>query len=327
MKAIRFSVLIMAAMAAMCFTACTSSKDDDNNNDQKSTIVTPQYRGEEGIACFIKPDPAITLSDGSKLLSIEFTESGRAYATVKDATGKVTTFNATFVFDNGVYTFEGDRISGTLEDPELKTRGSNTQNFKVSISITSEGGAVIATTTNSEAAITAVKTVGEMVGDVDIISSWSVRGIVINVKGDYKFFKEFPDKDHPIAGDLKNILDYAKEQGVEFTAKEEKDLNKVIQYVSVSTQHIIIDYSDGTSDVADWDWAGSVYDKVNFALQEHSVGNKFIVNDPAVNIEFNKPKAYMNVDFSAKITGDKNYNSSLTLQLVQKPVFPVVLAD
>lgn len=319
MKAIRFSVLIMAAMAAMCFTACTSSKDDDNNNDQKSTIVTPQYRGEEGIACFIKPDPAITLSDGSKLLSIEFTESGRAYATVEDATGKVTTFNATFVFDNGVYTFDGDRISGTLEDPELKTRGSNTQNFKVSITIKTAGGEISAQTT-SDVAINAVKTVGNMVGDVDIISSWSVRGICIDVNGDYTFFKEFPD------GDLKKILDYAKDEyNVQFTEKEEKELSKVVQYVSVSTKHITIDYSDGTSDVADWDWANSVYDKVKFELDEHSVGNKFIVSDPAVKIEFNKPMAYLNVVFSAVINdGDKHYNSSLTLRLIQQPEFTIV---
>ena len=316
MKKLRFSFLIMAVMTAMCFTAC-SNKDDDSN-DLKSSIVTPKYRGG-GVACVIDNfDPPIELSDGSKLVSVEFTESGRAYLTVeKDS--KRTIYNASFKYENGNYIVKGDRISGTFKDQI--THDSNHYQYKVYIEIKTEGG-VISAKTNSEVTIAAAKTVGNIVGDVDIISSWSVRGICIDVDGDYTFSKEFPD------GDLKKIRDYAKtEHNVKFTAKEEKDLNKVIKYVSVSTKHITIDYADGTSDVATWDWASSVYDKVKFELDEHSVGNKFIVSDPAVKIEFNKPKAYLNVVFSAEINDteeNKSYNSSLTLRLIQQPEFTVV---
>ena len=314
MKKLRFSFLIMAVMTAMCFTAC-SSKDDDNN-DPKSAIVIPKYSGG-GVACTIEPESPIVLSDGSKFISVEFTESGRAYITV-EKDGRRTVYNASFKYENGEYTIIGGRISGTIK--RQTTHAS--EQFKVYITIKTAGGEISAETT-SEVAINAVKTVGNMVGDVDIISSWSVRGICIDVDGDYKFFKEFPD------GDLKKILDYAKtEHNVKFTAKEEKDLSKVIQYVSVSTKHITIDYADGTSDVADWDWANSVYDKVKFELDEHSVGNKFIVSDPAVKIEFNKPKAYLNVVFSAVINdGDKHYNSSLTLRLIQQPEFTIPAVD
>lgn len=314
MKAIRFSVLIMAVMTAMCFTACNNDKDDDNNDQKSSSMVTPKFKGKEIVGLY-KLDPAITLSNGYKMLSIEFTESGRAYVTVENAMGKRTTFNASFTYENGEYTLSGDRISGKIRD--LATKGSQSMEFKVTLSIKTEEGEIL-TQTTSEAAISAMKTVGDLVGDVDIISSWSVRGIEIIVDGDYNFFKEFPD------GDLKKILDYAKGEGVEFTEKEEKDLSKVIQYVSVSTQHITIDYADGTSDVADWNWAGSVYDKVNFELLEHGMGNKFIVSDPEVKIEFNKSKAYLNVVFNAKITGDKNYDASLTLRLAQMPEAPTV---
>ena len=314
MKKLRYSFLIMAVLAAVCFTACTNKDDDDK--DLKSAIVTPKYRGG-GIACTIQPQPSITLSDDSKLLSIEFTESGRAYITV-EKDGRRTVLNASFTYDpeNEEYTIVGDRIAGSVK---RQITHATPEQFKVSITVKTAGGEISAQTT-SDVAINAVKTVGNIVGDVDIISSWSVRGICIDVDGDYTFFKEFPD------GDLKKILDYAiEEHNVKFSDKEKKELSKVVQYVSVSTKHITIDYSDGTSDVADWDWANSVYDKVKFELDEHSVGNKFIVSDPAVKIEFNKPKAYLNVVFSAEIhDGDKNYNSSLTLRLAQQPEFTVV---
>jgi hypothetical protein len=316
MKKLRFSFLIMAVMTAVCFTACTNK--DDDSNDVKSSIVTPKYR-DGGIACIIKLNPAITLDDGSKLLSVEFTESGRAYTTI-EKDGKQTTYNAPFKYENGNYTIDGDRVSATFKDQT--THGSQNKQYLVYITIKTASGGVLAKT-DSETAINVVKTVGDLVGDVDIISSWSVRGICIDVDGDYKFFKEFPD------GDLKKILNYAKtEHNVKFTEKEEKELSKVVQYVSVSTKHITIDYADGTSDVADWNWAGSLYDKVEFELDEHSVGNKFIVSDPAVKIEFNKPKAYLNVVFSAEINdGDKNYNSSLTLRLIQQPEFTIPAVD
>ncbi len=317
MKKLRFSFLIMAVLAAVCFTACTNKDDDDK--DLNSVIVTPKYRGG-GIACTIHKVPFITtLSDGSKLLSIEFTESGRAYITV-EKDGRRTVYNASFTYDyeNEEYTIVGDKIAGNIK--RQITHASTDEQIKVSITIKTAGGEISAQTTSDEA-ISVIKTVDAMVkGDVDIISSWSVRGICIDVDGDYTFFHEFPD------GDLKKIRDYAKdEHNVQFTDKEKKELSKVIQYVSVSTKHITIDYADGTSDVATWDWANSVYDRVKFELDEHSVGNKFIVSDTEVKIEFNKPKAYLNVVFSAEIhDGDKNYNSSLTLRLAQQPEFTIV---
>ena len=322
MKKLRFSFLIMAVLAAVCFISCTNKDDDDN--DQKSAIVKPKYYNRdgriEGIACIIEPNPSIELTNGYKLLSFEFTESGRAYITVEKES-KRTVFNASFTYDyeNEEYTIVGDRISGTIK--RQMTLASQNEQFKVSIKIKNEVGEISAETT-SGAAIAAIKTVDAMVGgDVDIISSWIVRGIVINVDGDYNFFREFPD------GDLKKILDYAKtEHEVKFTDKEEKELSKVIQYVSISTKNITIDYADGTSDVAEWDWAGSsVFDKLDIKkFQEEGMGNKFIVADRAVKIEFNKPKAYLNIVFSAVINdGDKHYNSSLTLRLAQQPEFTV----
>ena len=308
MKKLRFSFFVMAVLAAVCFTACTNK--DDDSNDQKSTIVPPKYKGK---TFTLKFDEPVLLSNNMRLHSFELTESGRAYLEVEDVAGKKTFYNANFKIEDGKYVLSGN-VEGTIEDVTVRSESENVQ-FKVNITIKTNNSTVIAQTT-SDAAINAVKTVGEIVGDVDIISSWSVRGIMIDVTGDYTFSKDFPD------GDLKKILNYAKtEHHVEFTEKEEKELSKVIQYVSVSTKHVTIDYADGTSDVADWDWAGSVYDKVNFVLKEHDMGNKFIVSDPAVKIEFNKPKAYLNIVFSASITGEKNYDASLRLLLAQKPEF------
>ena len=315
MNKLRFSFIIMAVMTAMCFTACSNKDDDDSN--QKSIIVKPKYYDrEKGIACIIDEfESPIALSNGYKLHSIEFTESGRAYINV-EKDGNRTVYNAFFTYDdeNQEYTIKGDLILGKIK--VQSTLASTTEKFLVSITIKTESGTVLAEV-DSETAINAVKTVGDMVGDVDIISSWSVRGIVINVDGDYNFFREFPN------GDLDTIRKYAeKEHNVKFTDDEKEKLSKVIQYVSVSTKHITIDYADGTSDVAEWDWAGSSLDIKKFL--EEGMGNKFIVADRAVKIEFNKPKAYLNIVFSAVINdGDKNYNSSLTLRLSQEPEFTI----
>ena len=304
MKKIRIYSLAVAVMTAMCLIAC-NDKNDGKDNNEESAIATPKYAEQ---ACkFILNDPVL-MSDGRKLSSIELTESGRIYVELKDDNGKVAYYSDSYKYNNGVYTCAGKHIKGTVT--EVTTLASERTSIKRNISIILGSGSTLSMETTVDVALSVMKVISVKSGDSDIISTWRPRAIVIDIDG---AFKEFP------GGDLDNVRKEAEAQGVELNDEDRKVLKKVVEYVTVSTNMLAIDYTDGTSDVADWNWINSVYDNISLKLKDAGMGNKFIVDDPSVNVEFSKPQGYMNLTISATITDSKKHEAALTLRLEQVP--------
>lgn len=303
MKQIRFYHLAMAVMTAMCVAAC-SDKNDSKDNEE-SAIVTPKYAEQ---ACKLILNKPVLMSDGSMLSSVELTESGRIYLELKDSKGKVSCYSDSYSYKGGVYTCSGKHIRGTVTD--LTTHAGVNASIKLNLSIILPSGGIVKMETDVDTALEVVKIVSDKHGDNDIVSTWKPRSIVIDIDG---VFKEFP------GGNLDNVRKEAEAQGVELNDEDRKVLKKVVEYVTVSPNILTIDYTDGTSDVADWDWVNSIYDKISLKLKDAGMGNKFIVDDPSVNVEFSKPQGYMNLTISATVTDSKKHDAALTLRLEQVP--------
>lgn len=337
MKKMRFYYLAVAVMTVMCFTACNDKKDDDNNDNgnKPSAIVTPKFAEQ---ACVIKPsqDKSFLIkSEGKKLNSIEFAESGKVYVELQDEeTGEKTLVNGNYTHDdtngftitpskptNGSPSGKSIQVRGSLK--ELAVKASPLSKFMVDLTIIlplpSGNDLTLTMKTSAETALEAVKEYGPKNGDTDVFSTWQVRGITIELDdlgSDNDFYKDFPAGSDGVA--LKDILKEAKEQGVKFTADEEKPFQKTVQFVSVTASRIYIDYADGTSDGATWNWVNTTLsNKINMKLLEEGMGNKFIVDDPSVGIEFAKDKGYLNISLNANVSGNKSYKAKLVLRLSQ----------
>ena len=302
MKKIRFYYLAVAVMTAMCLIACNDNDEEGGKENEESAIATPKYAEQ---ACKFVLDEPVLMSDGRKLSSIEMTESGRIYVELKDNRNRIAYYSDSYRYNNGVYTCAGKHIKGTVT--EVPTRAGERTSIKVNLTVILDSGTLTMETT-ADVALAVMKVVSDKHGDSDIISTWKPRAVVIDIDG---VFKEFP------GGDLDNIRKEAEAQGVELNEEDRKVLKKVVEYVTVSTNMLSIDYTDGTSDVADWDWVNSIYDKIDLKLKDAGMGNKFIVDDPSVNVEFSKPQGYMNLTISATITDSKKHEAAMTLRLEQ----------
>lgn len=320
MKKMRIYYLAMAVMTAVCITSCDDKKDDDIKDAKQSVIVTPKYSEQ---ACVIRTKEVVIKNQGKKLNFIEFAESGKVYMELQDeVSGAKSIVNDKFTFDknSNTYTFpeSNNYIKGSVKELPVMKAETDTK-VEVDFTIKLSSGITLEMKTTADVAIEAIKVIGDKKGDQDVLSTWKMRSIGIKLyEGDSEdgFSKVFRAGADGV--DLKDILAEAKDQGVEFSDDEEKPLQKTVQFVSVTSTHIYIDYSDGTSDGADWNWVNSsLSDKINMKLIERGMGNKFIVDDPSVGIEFAKDKGYLTISLNANVSGDKSYRAILELHLEQ----------
>ena len=311
-----FFYLAMAVATAISLTACSSDDDDDNggggSSSGKSAIVTPKYTEQ---ACNVKPNTPIEMGSGYALQAIDLSESGRCYLTLKTPDNDAKCFNGNYKVNGDKFELNGKLLYGSFKMTKgAKSRAGEGVTLVVNITITLPDGTKLSADTDLQGGIDAIKSIpgyNGSTGDPDIISTWKVRGMIIDLKGDVTAFKTFSN------GDLRNVRDEAEKQGAEFTASERKDFEKTIEYVTVKKDVITIDYSDGTSDEGSWSWAGSKAEEFNLKMLSKNYGNKFIVEQSKAGVEWQKANGYLNIKLEAKISGSKNYTAYLTLQLVQ----------
>ena len=321
MKKMRFYYLAMAVMTVVCITSCDDKKDDDIKDAKQSVIVTPKYSEQ---ACVIRTKEVDIKNLGKKLNFIEFAESGKVYMELQDeVSGAKSIVNDKFTFDKNSNTYifpksTNQYIKGYVKELPVNKAEAGTK-VEVDVPIELSSGKTLEMKTTADVAIEAIQVIGDKKGDKDVLSTWKMRSIGIKLyEGDSEdgFSKVFHAGANGV--DLKDILAEAKDQGVEFSPDEEKPLQKTVQFVSVTSTHIYIDYSDGTSDGADWNWVNSsLSDKINMKLIERGMGNKFIVDDPSVGILFAKDKGYLTISLNANVSGDKSYRAILELHLEQ----------
>ena len=307
--------MAVAVMTALTMTSCSSDDDNNNNEDSgksgKSALVTPKYVDQ---ACKLTPSTPLTLGNGYSLQTIDISESGRCYFTIKNtSTNDFTCLSSNFTTDGENYAVEGKLVKGSLKISK-GSRANESVKLTVTVTFTLPDGTQLQGDTGVDGAIEAIKTIPNYAGptgDPDIISTWKVTGLIIDLKGDVNLFKIFK------SGYLGSIRDEAKKQGAEFTPSEEKDFEKTVEFVTIKKDILTIDYSDGTSDSGSWSWASGQAESFNLKMLSKDMGNKFIVQDSKAGVEWQKENSLLNVKLEAKITGSKNYMAYLTMQMVQ----------
>lgn len=89
-------------------------------------------------------------------------------------------------------------------------------------------------------------------------------------------------------GDLRPFIQLAKDNDVNITEKDERDLSRTIAGIIIGNPNLfVLKYADGRSDAADWSWKNK--DNGNLAigitLKDQDMGNKFFNDDSKVTVE------------------------------------------
>lgn len=306
MKKLGLFSFVMAAMTIMSVASC--SKGSDSNESEQSNIETPKYKDQ---ACLITPEDGIPMSNGDVLNSIDLSESGKVYIEHEDGDGNINILNGTYTVDGNTYNCQGQNFTGTIEVQE--TKASVNLKVKVNITIIDDKGDRIEST--SQDFVEALKETTETVeGDADIISTWQVKGLSVEIvsKDAETVFKEFE------GGNLMDLVAEAEDQGAHISDADKAELNKKLQTVTFRNSKVTFDYSNGKSDIGTWNWINTATsDEIEIKF-ETGMGNKFLVDDPSVSVEFNKAKKYMNITLSTKLTGSKNLDVTLVVRLIQQ---------
>lgn len=301
----KFFYLALAVMTALCTVACGDDDDDNGGSSKKSSLQTPKYQTE---ACNLTLSEPANVGNGYTLTGISLTESGRVYTKlVKNGTMEMA--YGTYSYSNGTYKMKGN-VSGTLE---LSDTRAATKSMAVTITINTPSGEKLTYDSNAEGALTVMLSDLSQGGDRDIISTWKVRGLIIDLSGDVDVYKTYRN------GDLRPIREEAIAQGAEFTAEESKGFDHTVTYVTVTDEMMTIEYDDGTCDAGSWTWADREYTKFMLKLFDRHMGNKFVIDNATGSVEFQKENSYMNVTLDANISGKKTFNAKLTMMLEQVP--------
>ena len=232
---------------------------------------------------------------------ITFTEVGNA---ILEVAGDYV--SAKYTLANGVYTLTG-AATGTIIDNTTKGTSTTSTSITVSITITING-----TTYNFNGDANADKeTASEMVSNTNlnnICRLWTVKDLALSLSGDVSMMKTYQ------SGDLSKLGKDANDNGAGLTADELDELNKTVQTLEFTKSgKFFLNYLEGGKQVtqcATWESK----DFHSFLIDKISEGNKFISSGSKIQIDFNAAGG-CTVTFNTKITGSKNYDAQLIVNL------------
>ena len=316
----KFFYLAFAVLAAMTFTAC-GDDDDDNGNGGKKPVTITKAAGADNAFLAVLDEGSLVQGEksGSKVSKhvkeIGVLDGGEMSVTIEelDANGDVT--------ETEVIVADVEEIDKTDEGTLIKVKDSKIKGevklmdkpatsraggMQIEMNITIEG---VTYSTNGTPAQCALKTVLATNGGVldYVCQKFQVKKMIIECEGDVKVFKTIN------SGNLMAIYDAVVAEDKNALTAEDKDaFNKVVKYVSVSRfGQIDIIYDNGTCDGGDWNWAKNQASQMEMWLKDKGMGNKFIPENPTIDLEFSGNTCMMTIN--ADIKGSKNYTAALTL--------------
>ena len=293
-----FIYLAMAAFAVVSFTACGS--DDEDYVAPKYEVTLPLPQNAESAVAF--DEIKGMTSNGKALQDITFTETGNAIVNVGD---KYVTSKYTYA--SGVYTLTG-AVKGTVKDLVTKGTSSEGTNLAINIEVIIDG-VTYTFTGNAEADR---ETATELLTNTDlnnICRLWTFKNMSLSLSGDVSMMKVYE------SGDLSQLGKDANDNGANLTADESAELNKTILSIEFTkSAKLFFTYKEGGQSVTQCaSWTSS--DFQNFLIKEISEGNKFIDKNSKIQVVFNA-NGGCTVTFFTKITGSKNYDAQLIVNLI-----------
>ena len=315
-----FLYLAMASMALTSLTACSSDNDGEGPSSSTSTLPTPKYAAAAQRVNFSQPIAATTLVDGAELLlnGFELSEDGFVFLEILKRQPDETTSSVKteVIYDKeDLKSYDGRNLILKDNKGEINmlepTRATSTKVVvSVYLNIVLPNIGAVTFSTDDETVEAQQKTEPQSGNTMrsNLCRTWKVLGTIIDLEGDVNVFKEFK------GGNLKALCDEAVRQGADLTAEEQARFNKVVESITLTNAGlIVIEYTDGTVDAGDFQWANAQYDSFKIMLKDEGMGNKFLANNTVVTSEFRGDRC--NLKCTTDIRGSKNFKAAMTLQL------------
>lgn len=314
----RKNLVLFALMAVFSSSFIACSNDEEAETNYAVNLNTPANAEK---AMLYELPVALPAVSGSiyQLKSFEITESSKIVVEVRDSETQRPHYVMGDVRQDGdIYYLSGDKLNGTIKIASSNvrtTRGSNSSlEFNITIMLGEMVSYITENGTTIEATVTNTINIDEEVMN-NLSRTWNILGVIVDIKGEnIKAYEEF-DSHHGVF-DLKDVLDEAALQGVNFSDDDRKSLNRKVKSVTVTkSQKFIVSYVDGGEDVAEWLWADNNKTRLKINLKDQDMGNKFLTNETKLQIAFRDDRC--NIRLETKITDNngKLWEGSLTLKL------------
>ena len=318
----KFFYFAFAAVVALANVACGDDDDDNGGNNGKKpvTITEAPMSDNAFMATLDEGTPVMGEKDDTQLpqrvKAVSVLDGGQLSVTVEelDENGDVVETNVIVTdveevekTDNGTkFKVNSDKFKGFVEvmDEVATSRGQMSEG-QININFTING---VTYSTNGTPVQCLMQAALASNGGVltYVCQKFLVKSMIIECKGDVKVYKTVN------GGNLLEVYNIANDKGANLTDEDKKGFNKVVKYVSVSRfGELNIVYADNTCDGGNWDWVKGQTDQMTLWLKDKGMGNKFIPENPKIDLEFSGNTCSMTIH--ATITGSKNYEASLTL--------------
>lgn len=307
------NILYMALVAFVAFANVACSSDDESEENYTPTLNTPKYENE-AVAFTISPTANIStnVANAPAMTGVNITESGQVVFEL-DGGKTFKTYNIASI-SGDTYTLADNRGTIRKVTAAVRTRGSSTVQLIINVTIELENGQPCNYNTGDDG-VNAEETTPPAGSTVEsyLCRTWSILGVTIEYQEDGKeaVFREFDN------GNLKEVADYANEQGAGLTDSELEELNRNISTVVVDKNGLIlINYTNRPGDAAKWSWANSEQTRLKIQLKDSEMGNKFLSDKTTIDIAFKDTRCVLKLE--SRITGTTNYNVALALLLQSK---------
>lgn len=308
------NIFYMAMAACVAFANVACSNDDDKADNYTPTLNTPKYENEA--VAFTIPEASAanittSVANAPAMTGVNITESGQA---VFELGGGKTfkTYKITSISDD-TYTLENGTIK-KVSSAAAPTRGTSSVMLIINVIIELENGQSCSYNTGDGAVSVEATTSSESSSvENNLCRTWKIQGVTIEYQedGEDAVFREFDN------GNLREVAEYANDQGAGLTNDELAELDRIISNVVVDKSGlIVINYTNRPSDAAKWSWANNEQTQLNIKLKDSEMGNKFLNDNTTIGIAFKDKRCVLKL--KTRVTGNKNYNVALALRLISE---------
>jgi len=326
MKMKNICFLALAAMTALCLTAC-SSDDDDNSNDTvyPVTLTTPATADQAAHYELPTPLPAASADDDApQLKAIDITESSKILVELRDPETK----NPVYVMDDvkvkgNIYELDGSKVKGTIEvkaASEARLTRADGNRLKVDLTVRLSDTRTARYVTDADGYIVEVTKPAATAADdtMDRLArTWTILGATLDLKcKDPKVtaYEEFDSRNGIF--DLNDVMAEAVARDVKLSDKEKKEFDRQVKSVTVTrTNKFIVTYANGTEDVAVLTWTNAAKTSFNVRFNGQDMGNKFLNDDTRIDVAFNGNRCNLKGYANVSDNDNKNWDVVLLLKL------------
>ena len=311
-------ILAFVTVFSVTFMSCNNDDGQEDKTDYPVNLNTPS-NAENSLYCEL-PNALVASSESNlQLKSFEITESGKIIVELRDALSQKPVYVMGDVSLSGnEYHISGDKMNGTITLNPNNARITRTSNSQVGISITILLEEVVSYTTEDgqtvESVVTKTTNFDEEVMN-RLSRTWNVLGAIVDIKGEsIKAYEEF--ESHNGIFYLKDVLDEALQQGIDISDDAKEALKRKVKSVTITkSQKFIINYVDGSEDVADWTWANSEKTRINIRLIDETMGNLFLSNDTKILISFRDNCSNFRLETNIIDNSGNHWEAFLTIKL------------